>query len=212
MNENISNQLIKRIINKLSGSKPFINMVEFNSDENELMGYDHSEIEVSVKDMEYNLDNYNLIIHLLDLIMLELTSNVETKNYYFIDDTIEEDIIDVMNKLDKVKWFMTYETHMELISMLDPEQQNDNWTDFRINGRKIYTIETSFPKSLIFGCEYPIIINPRQIKSELLEDINTSIIRIPFYYVKDFYAMRLISDERKKKMFLRHKKIKKLRL
>ena len=222
MNENISNQLINRIINKLSGVKPFINMVDFNTyGENNSsfmmcegdteVRYECSTISVSVKDLEFNLDNYNLVIHLLDKIMLELTVNIETKNHYFIDDTIEEDIIDVMNKLDKVKWFMTYETHMELIDMLKPDTIGDNWTDFRINGKKIYTIETSFPKSLIFGSEHPLIINPKLLKSELFDDINTTVIRIPFFYTKDFYAMRLISDEDKKKLFLRNKKIKKLK-
>ena len=217
MNENISKQLIKRIINKLSGVKPFIEMVEFNENENtsflmtennNQIRYECSNIQVSVKDLEFNLDNYNLVIHLLDKIVLDLTTNVETKNYYFIDDTIEEDIINVMNKTKKVNWFMTYETHLELLEML--KYEGENWTDFRIKGKKIHTIETSFPKSLIFGSEHPVIINPKQIKSELLDDINTYIIRIPYYYVKNFYAMRLISDEHKKKLFLRHKKIKKL--
>ena len=217
MNENISNQLITRIINKLSGVKPFIKMINFDTNEqssykiiendNQVI-YEQSIISVSVEDLEFNLDNYNLVIHLLDKIMLDLTINVITKNYYFIDETIEEDIISVMDKLEKVTWFMTYETHLELLSMLNYEGQN--WTDFQINGRKIHTMESSFPKSLIFGCEHPVIINPKHLKSELFDD-HRSIIKIPYFYVKDFYAMRLISDEHKKKLFLRHKKIKKLK-
>ena len=220
MNENISIQLINRIINKLSGVKPFIKMVEFDNygqesfmmyENNTEIRYECSSISVSVKEMEYNLDNYNLVIYLLDQLMLNLTMNVETKNYYFINDTIEEDMIDVMNKTEKVTWFMTYETHLELITMLDPEEKIVNWTDFNINGRKIHTIESSFPKSLIFGCEYPIIINPKQLKVISIDNIDSAVIQIPFFYVKDFYAMRLISDEHKKKLFLRHKKIKKLK-
>jgi len=217
MNENISIQLTNRIINKLSGVKPFIKIVDFGInntssykivENNNQVIYEQSIISVSVEDMEYNLDNYNLIIHLLDKIMLELTVNVETKNYYFIDDTIEEDIIEVMNKLEKVTWFMTYETHLELLSML--KYDGKDWTDFQINGRKIHTMESSFPKSLIFGCEHPVIINPKLLKTELFDN-NKSVIRIPFFYTKDFYAMRLISDEEKRKVVLRNKKIKKLR-
>ena len=216
MNENISNQLITRIINKLSGVKPFIKMINFDTNEqssykiiendNQVI-YEQSIISVSVEDLEFNLDNYNLVIHLLDKIMLDLTINVITKNYYFIDETIEEDIISVMDKLEKVTWFMTYETHLELLSML--KYEGKDWTDFQINGRKIHTMESSFPKSLIFGCEHPVIINPKHLKCDKYDNI--SVIRIPYYYVKDFYAMRLISDEHKKKLFLRNKKIKKLR-
>jgi len=222
MNENVSNQLITRIINKLSGVKPFINMVDFNNygEENSSVmmyegdsqvKYECSTISVSVKDLEFNLDNYNLVIHLLDKIMLELTMNIESKNYYLIEETIEEDIIKVMNKLDKVTWFMTFDTHLELLTMLDPNDKLDNWRDFRINGKKINTMESSFPKSLIFGSEHPIIINPELLKSELFDDINTTVIRIPFFYTNDFYAMKLISDEQQKKIILRNKKIKKIR-
>jgi len=223
MNENISKQLINRIVNKLSGIKPFLNVVEFddfndnpeiftvNYDKINKITYHRGVISVSVKELEQDLDNYNLVIHLLDKIMLELTINVTTKNYYFINDTIEEDMIEVMNKLEKVKWFMTYETHLELLSMLDPNGQMDNWTNFEINGRKIHTMESSFPKSLIFGSEYPVIINPKLLISETFEELNVSVIRVPFYYTKDFYAMRLITDETQKKLFLRQKKIKKLR-
>ena len=223
MNENISKQLINRIVNKLSGIKPFLNVVEFDdfNDNPEIftvnyekinkVAYHRGVISVSVKELEQDLDNYNLVIHLLDKIMLELTINVTTKNYYFINDTIEEDMIEVMEKLDKVKWFMTYETHLELLSMIDPNGLMDNWTNFNLNDRKINTIESSFPKSLIFGSEHPIIINPKLLITETIEELNVSVIRIPFYYTKDFYAMRLITDETQKKLFLRQKKIKKLR-
>jgi len=217
MNKNIVNQLISRIINKLSGIKPFINIIEFDDsyqksvivyENNTQVKYESSVISISVEDLEYNLDNYNLIIHILNKIMLDLTMNVVTKNYYFIDETIEEDIANVMDKLEKVTWFMTYETHLELLEML--KYEGKNWTDFQINGKKIHTMESSFPKSLIFGCEHPVIINPKHLKSELF-DGDRSVIKIPYYYVKDFYAMRLISDEEKRKVVLRNKKIKKLR-
>jgi len=217
MNKNIVNQLISRIINKLSGIKPFINIIEFDDsyqksvivyENNTQVKYESSVISISVEDLEYNLDNYNLIIHILNKIMLDLTMNVVTKNYYFIDETIEEDIANVMDKLEKVTWFMTYETHLELLEML--KYEGKNWTDFQINGKKIHTMESSFPKSLIFGCEHPVIINPKHLKSELF-DGDGSVIKIPYYYVKDFYAMRLISDEEKRKVVLRNKKIKKLK-
>ena len=217
MNKNIVNQLISRIINKLSGIKPFINIIEFDDsyqksvivyENNTQVKYESSVISISVEDLEYNLDNYNLIIHILNKIMLDLTMNVVTKNYYFIDETIEEDIANVMDKLEKITWFMTYETHLELLEML--KYEGKNWTDFQINGKKIHTMESSFPKSLIFGCEHPVIINPKHLKSELF-DGDGSVIKIPYYYVKDFYAMRLISDEEKRKVVLRNKKIKKLK-
>jgi len=214
-NENISQQLINRVVNKLSGVKPFIEIMDFDKDTEIINYYDSvyekSSIMVSVEDMEYNLDNYNLIIYLLDQIILDLTCNVETKNYYCIKETLEDDIWKVVNKLEKVKWYASYDTHLEYLSMIDPDNKIQDWTHLEINGKRIHSMESSFPTSVIFGCEHPIIVNPKQLTIKRIEEINKYQLLIPYYYVKDFYAIRLITDERKRKVFLRKRKIDKLK-
>jgi len=220
-NENITKQLITRIINKLSGVKPFIKIMNFdksntttniiNYKDDKKIEYQCSSISVSVNDMEHNLDNYSLIVYLLDQIILDLTNNIETKSYYCIKETIYEDIWEIIEKLENVEWYASYDTHLEYLSMIDPDNKIHNWTTLEINGKEIKSLDTSFPKSVIFGSEYPIIINSEQLSVETYEDINKSVIRIPYYYVDDYYAIRLITDERKRKVFLRKKKIDKLK-
>jgi len=204
MNENISKQLISRIITKLSGIKPFIEIRDFNKELD--TKYDGTIISLSIPNIEYDLDNYNLVTHLLDNIILSLTENVKTHNYYFIDETMEEDIGNIVGKLTDVNWYVTFDTQMELLQLVDPLEKIYNWIDLKINDKKINTIQSTFPKSVIFGSMYPIIIDPKELNVN-----GETIIEIPFYYVDDFHAMRLITDERKKKVFLRHKKIKRLR-
>ena len=218
-NDNITKQLITRIVNKLSGVKPFIKIMSFdesdtltkilNYTDEKTIEYQCSNISVSVNDMEHNMDNYNLVVHLLDQIMLDLTCNVETKNYFCIRETIEEDIWKIVDKLEYVNWYASYDTHLEYLSMIDPDNKIRDWTHLEINGKEIVSLEVSFPKSVIFGSEYPIIINPEQLSVENVGQI--LIIKIPYYYVDDFHAIRLITDEGKRKVFLRSKKINKLK-
>ncbi len=202
-NENIIKQLTTRIINKLSGVKPLIKVEEFN-DINPL--YQESFISISIDTMEHGLDSYGLVLYLLDQIILDLTCKVKTKNYYCIKESVEDDIWEVVEKLKDVKWYASYQTHLEYLEMIDADSKMDDWTKLKINGKKINTLESTFPRSVIFGTEYPLLINPKKL---ICDD---NIIKIPYHYVDDFHAIRLITDDRKRLIFLRKRKISKLRI
>jgi hypothetical protein len=216
MEDNISKQLINRIINKLSGVKPFIKIVSMVDNislisENKNIKFKKSNISISVNEMEFELDNYNLVIYLLDQIILDLTCNVNIKNYYVIHEDIEEDISKIIDKLPNVEWYISYDTHLEYLEMVDPIYSQTEMLSLIINNKKINTIESSFPKSVIFGSEYPVILNIDLLTVNEIKDQNLKMINIPYYYVDDYHAIRLITNENKRKIILRSKKMKKLK-
>lgn len=215
MNENIIKQLKSRIITKLSGIKPFIEICNFGDSKlplkiyNNDIEYERGNISISIQEITHELDNYHLVTYLLDSIILELTMCVTTKNHYISKDTLS-DITSVIYEQDNINWFMTHSTQMEYLELMDLKTGNGDWSKFVINNKRINLIESTFPKSVIFGSEYPLLIDPNTLNVNLYDDENISIINIPYYYIDDFHAVRLITDENQRKMFLRNKKIKKL--
>lgn len=216
--------LINKIYNRLSSVKPFIQLRSLNDDYHSIkmisnqkeITYHKSSINVMINKLYKDIDNYQLITYILDQIILSLTSNVKTKNFYFIDETIHEDIFYVLNneKYSDVEWYVSMDTHINSSELVKGFQLDDDWTNLTINGKKINVLESSFPKDIIFGSKYSIIIpsNIDLFNTKILKEIEeTQILTIPYYYIDDFYAIRLINDEYKKRMYLRNRKLNRIK-
>jgi len=210
--------LIVKILRRLSQTKNFLDVRDFHvvnnmiskksiGDKLERKEYKKVEISLDRYTIEHDIDDYNLLYHIFDKILLELTMNVKTKNFYFIQETIEEDLLDIIANpiLQDTNWYITMETHLKFTEMMMNFYTEGEWTKLTIGDKKINTLESSFPKNIIFGTNYPIIIN----RNEVYQDSKT--IKIIFYYIDEFYAIRMITDEKQKKLFLRKRKLKQLK-
>jgi len=108
------------------------------------------------------------------------------------------------------------DTHMLFTEMTKNFYTNGEWTKLTIGNKLINTLECSFPKDIIFGTNYPIIINKNEVyqthnNENVVRDIGANSIKITFYYIDEFYAIRMITDEKQKKLFLRKRKLKNLK-
>jgi hypothetical protein len=217
--------LINKILRRIENNKGFIEIKDYPNYNNlhekqdfyseiEVIKYNKSNIILNIHKMEHSIGDYDLNYYILDNIILEVSEKIKTKNYYFVEETMYDNLCDIMIKkeLIGVNWFVTMDTHMILTEITNKIYKNE-WTNLEIGDNKINTLECNFPKDVIFGTKYPIIINKTEIyevaENDNMDTING--INIPFHYIDDFYAIRMITDEKKKKLFLRDIKIRKLR-
>lgn len=180
--------------------------------------YSKAVISLDYYTLTHIIDNYTFLPYILDKILLELTSNISTKNHYFTKETINEDLQNIINnpQLKNINWYVTLDTHLAITSITGKFSTNDNNnnTVLKIDDKEIKILDSSFPNGAILGTSYPILIN----NNEVFESYDTSStsalqsynINLTFYYINEFHAIKMITDEKQKKIFLRQRKLKKL--
>lgn len=225
MYNTIEQQLINLIKNKLDGLSPFLTIknniknskiytIENNNaliinDDIDISNVYNKVIEYEKSSVIFHFNDYttyNITPMILNAIILNLTMLINTKNHYIIRDNIEEEIQKIIKYNDNINWFDTYETRIEFLSLYDSNNKIKDWSKLNLCGKEIYPLESDFPKSVIIGTPHSLLVNTNEIN--IIREDNKITVNLPYYYIDDFHAIRIISDESKRLIYLRNKKIK----